>query len=191
MPWPSRGRGRSRVVANIWQSLAEFYREAGDAPRALESYGKTADVLEALSRAEPSNVRYPTQLSGVLIRIGELLATSGQTAEANHQTRRGLDVVRRLADDPNASAGELDRAASYFMNCSPESLRDPHQALLYARRAVELTKGAEPSYLEALLDAQTAAGVSHAEIMDTVRKALALNPPEALRKRLEAKLSKP
>jgi len=36
-----------------------------------------------------------------------------------------------------------------------------------------------------------AAGVSREEIMDTVKNALALNPPEALRKRLEAKISTP
>ena len=36
--------------------------------------------------------------------------------------------IRKLADDPNASAGELRRAALAFLYCSPEVSRDPRRA---------------------------------------------------------------
>ena len=122
-------------VAVCWNSLGEFYATTGNTPQAFVSYGKTADLLEALSRSDPSNTRYPTQLSDVLIHAGELLYKSGQKDEAAHQTRRGLDIIRRLADDRNASPGTLHQAADELQNCYPEALRDAKLAAVYTKRA--------------------------------------------------------
>jgi tetratricopeptide (TPR) repeat protein len=127
---------RARLdVAVCWNSLGDFYDTAGNTSRALESFGKTADLLEALARSDPSNTRYPTQLSDALIHTGELLYKSGHKPEAAHQTQRGLDIIRGLADAPNASTGTLNRAAAAFQNCFPESLRDARLAAMYTNRA--------------------------------------------------------
>lgn len=131
---PLNARARLDVVV-CWNTLGDFYDTTRNTSRALESYGKTAGLLEALARSDPSNTRYPAQLSDVLIHTGELLYKSGHKPEAVRQTQRGLEIIRSLADAPNASTGTLDRAATAFQNCFPESLRDARLASAYTKRA--------------------------------------------------------
>lgn len=181
---------RARVdLANAWTSLGEHHRNTGNVQQALAGFGKAADLLEALSRSEPANARYRAQLGDVLLRIGALLENAGQRAEAQHQTRRGLEIVRLLANEPDAAASELDRAANALLTCTPEQLRNPKEAMAFAERAVQLTNFSEPGYLNTLSDAQLAAGANRASALQTVRKALALDPPPPLKKVLESKLA--
>ena len=127
---------RARLdVAVCWNTLGDFYDTTGNTSHALTSFAKTTDLLEALARSDPSNTRYPTQLSDVLLHTGELLYKSGHKPEAAHQTQRGLEVIRRLADAPNASPGTLNQASADFRTCVPESLRDARLAALYKNRA--------------------------------------------------------
>lgn len=175
-------------LADIWDSLADYYDARQNYIKALESLRKTAEIVGALGRSDPSNTRYPMQLSAVFLRVGGVMVKSGQVDEATRQTRRGLEIIRKLAEESGAPAGELRRAALAFLYCTPEPLREPRRAVSYAKRAVELTNSAEAPYLDLLSEAQIAAGMK-AEALDTVRKALALNPSESLKKGLEAKLA--
>jgi len=69
----------------------------------------------------------------------------------------------------------LRRYASTFTTCEPADLRDPATALRFARRAVELTKGADAGALDTLAQVHFAMGDAPRAI-EAAEKALSLLP---------------
>jgi tetratricopeptide (TPR) repeat protein len=162
----------------------------GDFPGALHDYSQAADTLDRLAKTDPGNLAWRAHLGETLVRIGALLVQTGQRGDASHQTARGLDLLRQIADDPSAPSGELIRAARALVLCQPVELRAPGAALRYSRRAVELTKGQNAYALDTQAEAELQSGNRQAAL-DLVNQALALTgasqPEPWLRRALEEK----
>ena len=167
----------------------------GDVAGALRQYDRVANILESLLKTDPANVSWQATHAEILVRIGSLLLKTGQPEEARRQTVRGLARARRLADRPDLPPTELTRVARLLLLCQPPDLRDPGLAAACARRAVELTNGADAYALDTLAEAQLQAGDSEAA-RATVARGLALldgaaaEPSSWLRRMLEAKLKR-
>jgi len=165
----------------------------GDAAGALRQYDRVANILENLLKADSANVAWQAAHAEILVRIGGLLLKAGQPDEARRQTVRGLSRARRLADRPDLPPTELTRIARLLLFCQPADLRDPGVAVACARRAVDLTGGADAYALDTLAEAQLQAGDPEAA-RTTVQRALALldgagtEPSSWLRRMLEARL---
>ena len=73
--------------------------------------------------------------------------------------RSGIELLDENAHLPHTAAITLDLTARHWLTVEPPGLRDPQQALAYARQAVERTAAQMPPYLETLAFAQDAAGL--------------------------------
>jgi tetratricopeptide (TPR) repeat protein len=165
----------------------------GDFPAALRDYSQAADTLDRLVKTDPGNIAWHAHLGEMLVRIGAMLIHAGQRGDASHQTARGLELLRQIADDPAAPVGELIRAARSLVLCQPPELRAPGASLRYSRRAVDLTKGQNAYALDTEAEAEFQSGDRQAAL-ELVHQALALTgasqPQPWLRRALEEKLDR-
>ncbi|MGC9969463.1 MAG: protein kinase [Bryobacteraceae bacterium] len=189
---PSNTRAQFDLIV-VLSNAGETYNEAGDQAGALRNYAQVADNLERLLKIDPGNLTWRSRLAETRVRIGGLLVKTGQAADASHQTARGLEAARQIAENPAAPASELIGAARLLVVCEPKELRDASAALRYAQRAVNLTKASDAYALDTLAEAQLQTGRREAAA-ETVNKALALTgasqPAPWIRRSLEAKLAR-
>jgi Flp pilus assembly protein TadD len=85
-----------------------------------------------------------------------------------------------------ASGEDFQRAAGDLLQIQPPALRNPVKALEFARRAVEVSRGTNASFLIALAQAQRATG-DEAGARVTLQKALALLPTRVVEAMLAGK----
>ena len=187
---PTNMRAQFDLIV-VLSNAAETYEATGDSAGALRNYSQVADNLERLLKIDPGNLTWQSHRAETLVSIGGLLVKTGQAADARHQTARGLDAARQIAENSTAPPGELIRAAQLLVSCEPKELRDASAALRYAQRAVNLTKASDAWALDTLAEAQLQSGGREAAA-ETVAKALALTgtsqPAPWIRRSLEAKL---
>ena len=115
-------------------------------------------------------------LSEILTDIASILIETGQPQEAKVQAQRGLQLAKRVADQPGATGDQMYNYAWLAVTVDPEELRDPAGALPYAAKAVEMGKGQDPLCLHVL--ALAYAGThDYRRAVETEEKALALFAP--------------
>jgi tetratricopeptide (TPR) repeat protein/aminoglycoside phosphotransferase (APT) family kinase protein len=180
-------------LAVVLGDRAEMLESDADFPAALRDYSQAADTLDRLVKTDPGNIAWHAHLGEMLVRIGAMLIHAGQRGDASHQTARGLELLRQIADDPAAPVGELIRAARSLVLCQPPELRAPGASLRYSRRAVDLTKGQNAYALDTEAEAEFQSGDRQAAL-ELVHQALALTgasqPQPWLRRALEEKLDR-
>jgi len=142
---------------------------------AADAYRKALDVVEELADSDPRNSQYHRDLCTFLSRLGEALSAAGNPAEARIVTRRVLDILKPLANAPDAKAYDLHQYAWTLITTTDPTLRNPAEAIHAAERNVQLSKRTDPSTLDVLARAY-AAGGQYARAADTEREALALLP---------------
>jgi tetratricopeptide (TPR) repeat protein len=167
-----------RRTAIAYAYLANAKLDLHDPTGAMEDYGAAITLLQGLVSADPSNVRFRTDLTYMLFRQGGLLTEAGQTTAARVSTKRGLAFLRLSAERPTASAEDLNDYAWWLATCQPIDLRQPTRALELSKRAVALAHGPNASYLHTLGWAYFRAG-DHAHAVDALQRALTILTPAA------------
>jgi tetratricopeptide (TPR) repeat protein len=177
-------------LAVVFSNRAEILETDGDFAGALRDYSQAANTLDRLTKTDPGNIAWRAHLGETLVRIGGMLVQTGQRGDAAHQTARGLDLLRQIAEDPAAPVSELIRTARSLVLCQPQELRAPGASLRYSRRAVELTKEQNAYALDTQAEAELQSG-NRQTALELVKKALALTgasqPEPWLRRSLEEK----
>ncbi len=102
----------------------------------------------------------------------------GRTDQARPLVRELLDLHRKRAERPGASANEKNTCAWELLTCEPADLRDPEAALPLALEANEITGHKNPSYLDTLSLAYHLTGDT-AKAIENQKKAIELLPPDA------------
>jgi tetratricopeptide (TPR) repeat protein len=110
-------------------------------------------ILEALSAAQPKDVWVQGRYSKTLITTADLLVQSGKPQEARALASRGLGIARELAGRSDATPDDMSQYAMALLTCQPADLREPATALLYARKSVAKSGGANSDHLNALAQA--------------------------------------
>ena len=129
--------------------------------------------------------------------LAQAYAGLGRREDALPLYREVLDLQLAAADDPDADANTLNRAAWRLLTHDLEELHDPGRALSYSQRACAMTDNANPGFLYTLALAQHLTDDTPAAI-ETEERALSLLAPdapgrsghEAARARFEAALKK-
>jgi serine/threonine protein kinase/tetratricopeptide (TPR) repeat protein len=152
--------------------------EGIDRRSAASNYRLALGVIESLAAAQPSNLEVRARLAASLVRLGDLLATSGDRAAGHSFMARGVGVQKSLADRPDASLGQLDDYVTIVASCKPGHPCDAAAALPYARRIVEKSREQDPESLETLALTYLQAG-DPADAVATEQKAVALVAPAA------------
>ncbi len=112
----------------------------GDAPAALESYGKAIALLEPIVAAGPGNAQALGALARVTLQRSRLILLQGKPQEALAGTQRAIDLLEPLvraqpdAENRNRLAAALNaHVINLFYAGDPERNR-----VRYARRSIEL-----------------------------------------------------
>ena len=168
----------------------------GDKAGTLRNYRKALAIMQDLVQKNPTNLQLQAKLSDSLLGLGVLLVRNGNEVEGAAMISRGLQISKGFADRPEATARNLNDYALNLLNCDPGAPCDGAAALPYAKRAVEMTKGNDPDYLDSLAAAYFKTGEA-AKAVDTEQQALLLLPPatpqtagSSARKQYEANLAK-
>jgi eukaryotic-like serine/threonine-protein kinase len=177
-----------------YDHVASELLEVGDKAGSLWNYRKALAVIQDLAWRNPTNVQIQAKYSEALVSLGLVLNRNGKTGEGRQIIASGMVIEKRLADRPDATAGDLGRYASSLLKCDPGSPCDGAAALPYTERAVEITKASDPDYLDSLARAYFKAG-NAAKAVESEKKALALLSPSgsekgaSSRKQYEANLA--
>ena len=165
-----------RRTAIAYAYLANARLDLHDRAPAIDDYHAATALLQGLVSADPSNVRFRTDLTYMLFRQGGLLTSAGETHAARASTKRGLAFLRLSAERSTASAEDLNDYAWWLATCQPADLRQPKRAVDLSKRALALAHSPNASYLHTLGWAYFGAG-DRANAVEALQRSLgALTP---------------
>jgi serine/threonine protein kinase len=112
-------------------------------------------------------------LASVQIHLDAIRSALHHAIRSPAETSLSLAVLRHLADDPHATAGDIDLAVQADLIAQPASLRDPAHDVVLAERGVALTRRREATYFLLLARACRA---NHQPGQAAAREGLSLLP---------------
>jgi tetratricopeptide (TPR) repeat protein len=176
-------------LAIAYGMLGDAMVAKGDAAGALRSYQLSLGISEAMAAHDPADVFVQRNLAEALGGLAKLTRSMGRLNESRAYQMRLLRIQKTQADRPEADPRDVSSYARSLLTAELKALRDPRQALAYATRAVELTKGTDARALDVQALAQHMTG-DHARAITTEERALSLAQGDsALRRELEARLA--
>jgi tetratricopeptide (TPR) repeat protein len=149
--------------ADAHNDLAVTYRNLTDFDSAITEFGIAFKI-------DPKNARYRRNLAVTHRMYGELFVTHGAVEKAIAQFREAVDVMPEDAAAQNSLAWQL---------VTSKNFADPVSGLEHARRAVELSGGRQPDYL----DTMAAAYYANGRVEDAIQaetRALSFDPTRKL-----------
>ena len=171
-------------------------KELGKNEDALEAAREVLDVAEKSPELAQKSATARESLVHVLNDAAKISLKAGRLEDARGFTRRAIALQKERAERPDATAAELNQYAALLLECEPEDLRNPPEALPSAEKAVKLSEGKDPEILDSLAQALFETGDRNGAVA-TQEKAIALLPTDAtdrrnelLRKVLEANLQR-
>ncbi len=164
------------MLANTHMRLGDVAIAMQDRERAIEHYRGFSDMMAQLVAAVPDHSAYQDHLASSYERLSTLLEAP-RPEEAQDYARQAMDLRRRMATEPQASAAALAAYARGLLTCRARELRDPVVALELARMAVQQGGHADPAALGVLALALECNG-QHEAALETREQALNLVPPE-------------
>jgi len=165
-------------LAGIQGAIGQAHFSLKDYARAEANYDAALRILEQRSSADPSSGFVQSRLVANLERLVALKMQTGESAAARVYAMRVVDLKRTRARRADATVADLLDYARYLLTGAPESLRDPHEALMVAERAVAMSGDRDRETLATLALAYHLTG-SHAQAVAAAEKALALASPES------------
>ncbi|MBC7926184.1 MAG: protein kinase [Bryobacteraceae bacterium] len=178
--------GAYTLIGNSWTAL-------GNRVKAVENHEQSLDVLRAMLRIAPDDVRLKTSFGFASTSLAPVLLKEGRTDEATAAGREGLRVLRELAERKSATADDYNNYANFLLEIGVPSLRDPKLALEWSRRAVDSLTNPSLPLLDTLAQAQCEVNGPDAAAR-TAEAALLAHPatgsPGGLRVEVEGKLAR-
>ena len=113
---------------------------------------------EQLVKQDSGNEKWREDLAHQQVRLGTIREMLGPPGNSTALARKGLAVLKALADQDQASPLTLDLAVSSTLSVEPPSLRDPKAAVVWAERGVALSRRRTPEWLLLLAQAYHTAG---------------------------------
>ena len=133
---PANAEVRRRLaIANGY--LANVYLDLKRQDDAARSFERAIAELSALLAADPSNARTAPELAYMLNQRARVLMALDRRLDARTEASRALALARAAAERPGAGGDALNEYAWALVTTEPAELRNPAQALTYARRALE------------------------------------------------------
>jgi tetratricopeptide (TPR) repeat protein len=159
------------ATVNLYR--ADVLLAAGRQTEAAEAFGAAVGVLRNAKGVGLNRALY-LQLATASSRLAKMMGEK-RPLEAKRLYAESLEVYRQLAEAGGSAMIDWNEYANAMNECPYPELRKPAEAVRYAGKAVEATKGRNPSALDTLAWAYHWAG-QREEAVATQRKALALLP---------------
>jgi tetratricopeptide (TPR) repeat protein len=153
---------------------------------AIELLDRSAGILQRLVAIDPKNEGWVMNLAHA--RVVSASLKPGRSGGARSSTSVALDLAALVdgASRPEASLPTLDHATSALLTVLPVRLRNPSQAVQFAKQMVTQTRGRKPAFILSLAQAYRSADQAE-KARTTAREGLALLPapkPGAIKPRL-------
>jgi non-specific serine/threonine protein kinase/serine/threonine-protein kinase len=178
------------VLAYCHERQAAILTLQGNTAGAIENYRQQLEIYQSLRTPDPLNVKWRSAFLGTAQTLATHLDKAGRKEEAARIKSNVLAARKELANQPGATAEDLNGYAWDLLTIEPPTLRDPAAARTYAERAVALSKRQDAGLLDTLALAYYQTGEPQRAIA-TEEEALALLKGESsLRQELEANLRK-
>ena len=184
-----------RRLAIAYGYLANVHLDLKRPPDAVRSFELAIGELGQLYAADPSNARTAPELAYMLNQRARVLMSIDRRVEARQDAARAIRMARAAAERPGAGGDALNEYAWALVSAEPAELRNPSQALIFARRALARAGSPNPVYLHTLGTAQYQSG-HRADAVKTLEEALSLMPPNpsgralGIRKQIETDLAR-
>jgi serine/threonine protein kinase len=179
-------KSKRRDEASAYGYLGYVLAVGGRPGEAIDAYQQSIGILEKLAAEDPKNQLARTDLGQMKGEISDLLWTAKRFDEASSATLTALEILKPVADRPNASAYIQQQYANFLLGRSNPH-PNPAAALQYALRADTREHHTNPETLETVAAAYAATG-DHAHAREIARGGLASLPAGGdvnLRKKLE------
>ena len=166
-----------------------------DAASALRVLSEARSLTEHLLQPKPDNLYWRSTLGLLFVRMGIQQTTLHQTQEALESARKGLTILKAVAEEQNAQGFDLDAVATGLTKVMPARLRDPQLAVECAERMVKMSHHQKPGFLLTLARAYRAAGEfekAHAAAKEGLALLPAITPKTVssrIRNQLQAELA--
>lgn len=131
-------------------NLVSALEDAGRLEEALACCREGVALCRRLAAADPANPPRAPGEADFQARLIPLLKALGRMEELRETMERALSLLRRNAERPGASPGDLNSYAWELLTCEPRELRDPELALRFAKEAVEKSGGRDADILDTL-----------------------------------------
>jgi serine/threonine-protein kinase len=169
---PSNLRLRTGVAHGL-RRIGQIQMSRGETPEAIKTFREMADLMDGVVARAPEVQYFRGALADALQMLAEACWKAGEVAETRSSWRRNLEQRRALAQDVAATPDACNGYAWALLVAQPPDLRDPEAAVVYARRAVELSRGADPGAMDTLALALFESGDAE-QAVATQRRALEL-----------------
>jgi tetratricopeptide (TPR) repeat protein len=126
--------------------LANVYLDAKKLDQAAASLERSIAEYDALTTADPSNVRVRTELAYMLNRRAPLLVALKRPEDARPVMARALALLKEATLRPGAGGEAFNEYAWALATCEPADLRRPAEALQMASEALKRAGGPNPIY---------------------------------------------
>ena len=94
--------------------LGDIRISRGDLSAAIAEYQAASEMADRLTKADPENAGWHSNLPVAYIKVGDVLLAQGNLVEALKSYRKGLAITERLAKaDPDNPSRKRDLVASY------------------------------------------------------------------------------
>jgi serine/threonine protein kinase len=142
---------------------------------AMHLYLQTAMLFERMLKLTPSNENWKAGLAYAQMKAGAMGMELHDPGDPAALSRKGVNALRELALNPEASPMVLDFATHAALDAEPVELRDPAFGLKCAERVAALSHRRTASILLLLAQAYKATGQMQ-KARDVIHEALALMP---------------
>jgi tetratricopeptide (TPR) repeat protein len=181
---------RWRILAKAYKNLAEIQKRTSNNAEALETIRSSIRITEDLLQKDPKNETYQIDRQQAWLMEIDLLLSNHLEDQAKAETRRALETMKTLADQPDTPFHHAADYAELLVTTPFRDLRDNPAALRYAHKAANLTREFDPEVLHVLALAYQANG-DYARAAEADRKALLLLPKASdFRSTVEAGLAR-
>ena len=150
---PNNDQARMDVAVTA-RRIGDLLWDQKDRSGAIASYVEAVKELETLAKAAPDNRMKQFRYGSILVNLGQTFGEMGQPEQAARETRRGLAILKDVASQRGVTTTELAAYATFLLECEPSALRNPAEAVDYARRAVVAAGSGDASLLHLLARAE-------------------------------------
>jgi tetratricopeptide (TPR) repeat protein len=164
-----------RLIAYTQIYVAQARLAQDDREGAMDTYSKAIGLMQTLMSIDPSDSKTPTGLALALTRMATEMNKIGDLPNAEKAGSEAIELMRAVAERPEAGAYEWNDYANALLKSEIESLRQPAKALDLALRATVATKESNALFLDTLAWAYFRTGDTPAAVR-AERKALSLVP---------------
>jgi tetratricopeptide (TPR) repeat protein len=135
--WPTSW-GDRQELALTYLSLGRIREASGHADLAEEPYRQAVAIQEKLQADFPEQTESWRHLAGCCMVLGRVLHQGGREAEAERSFRLAGQAYRQFLEKAPANPNSTNDFAWFLVTCPLEQLRDAKQAVVLAKKAVEL-----------------------------------------------------